>query len=274
MRRYYLHILIFPLFVFFASFSYSQFDIIQYVPVEEEIIPPTEGFPIFETRPEFPGGDVALLEFLSENLNYPESARELAIEGRVFVKFVVSREGKVVDVEIVRGLCDEINAECIRVVSSMPDWTPAKINRMPVSYSYMIPIKFSLLPDVNLDSGSFAQDEEESNEESVEEKHPAVKNDNSIEEEQEMLSFENESVSVFNPEIYPNPAEDYVMLSFSENPKDDVLLQVYNSLGNTVMQLPIESNEYRVDISDLPIGMYIFSITSGNKMKTIKLLKQ
>lgn len=94
--------------------------------------------------PQFPGGDAALFDFLSKNLKYPEEAKEIGISGKVFVSFVVETDGSITEVTLVRGigtLCDE---EAIRVVKSMPNWTPGKQNNVPVRVRYNLPIKFTL----------------------------------------------------------------------------------------------------------------------------------
>ena len=101
-------------------------------------------FTVVEENPVFPGGETALYRYLAEALHYPEEAKELGIEGRIFVNFLIEKDGTVSKVNILRGIgcgCDE---EAIRVVKAMPKWTPGKQRGIPVRVSYNLPIKFTL----------------------------------------------------------------------------------------------------------------------------------
>lgn len=99
---------------------------------------------VVEEPAEFPGGTSALLKYISDNLRYSESMKELGVYGKVFVKFIVSDLGEISDVKVMRGIedCEECNAEAIRVVQSMPKWTPGKNNGKPVNMYYNLPIRF------------------------------------------------------------------------------------------------------------------------------------
>ncbi len=101
-------------------------------------------FVIVEDMPVFPGGDMAFAKFIAHNIRYPKSAKKDRIEGRVILNFIIDRDGSVIDVKIVRGVNAEINAEAIRVIKSMPKWTPGKQRGKTVKVSYTIPITFSL----------------------------------------------------------------------------------------------------------------------------------
>ena len=103
-----------------------------------------ELFMIVETMPSFPGGQEALANYLKDNLKYPESARENGIQGRVFVNFVVEKDGSVSNVKVSRGLGGECDKEAVRVVESMPKWTPGIQRGKTVRVSYMMPIVFKL----------------------------------------------------------------------------------------------------------------------------------
>jgi len=103
-----------------------------------------EIFTVVEENPQFPGGDAALYKFLSEAIKYPEEAKELGIQGRVFVNFVVETNGSVSNVKVLRGIGGGCDEEAIRVVMSMPKWTPGKQRGIPVRVSYNLPIKFTL----------------------------------------------------------------------------------------------------------------------------------
>ena len=101
-------------------------------------------FVIVEQQPEFKDGLKALYRFLSENMKYPAIARESAIEGTVYVGFVVGRDGTIRDVLVKRGLGGGLNEEAVRVIQLMPKWNPGKQNGKAVSVAFTLPIKFKL----------------------------------------------------------------------------------------------------------------------------------
>ena len=103
-------------------------------------------FQIVEQQPSFPDGEAALFKYLSENIKYPEFARDNGIEGTTYVGFVVEKDGSITDVTVRRGVkggkvCDE---EAIRVVRNMPRWKPGRQNGKNVRVSYNLPVKFKL----------------------------------------------------------------------------------------------------------------------------------
>ena len=106
--------------------------------------PEHEVYQIVEQMPAFPGGEEKLLEFLSKNIEYPEEARKAEIQGRVFVGFVVEKDGSVGDVKVLRGIGGGCDEEAVRVVKSMPKWKPGMHKGEPVRVSYQIPIHFKL----------------------------------------------------------------------------------------------------------------------------------
>lgn len=101
-------------------------------------------FRVVEQMPEYEGGMEACRRFIAQNMVYPAKAKEEKIQGRVIVQFVVSKEGTVRDVEVVRSIHEALDAEAIRVVSSMPAWTPGKQRGVAVDVKYTMPITFSL----------------------------------------------------------------------------------------------------------------------------------
>lgn len=107
-----------------------------------------ETFQIVEKMPEFPGGEKALLNYISENIVYPQSAKDKNISGRVFLSFVIDKDGSVTDVKVMRGIDKECDAEAMRVVKAMPKWKPGMNEGKPVRVSYMLPISFQLKDDV------------------------------------------------------------------------------------------------------------------------------
>ncbi len=97
-----------------------------------------------EEKPQFPGGEKALLEFFMRNIRYPQDAQKAKIQGRVIAQFVVTKTGSIGDVKIVRGVYPSIDKEAIRVIKMLPAFTPGKINGKPVSVWYTIPVMFKL----------------------------------------------------------------------------------------------------------------------------------
>lgn len=97
-----------------------------------------------EEMPEFPGGEAALFKYINENIKYPKIAKENGIQGIVFVQFVIGKTGEIVNVYILRGVDPSLNQEAIRVVSSMPKWSPGKQRGVPVHVSFQMPINFRL----------------------------------------------------------------------------------------------------------------------------------
>ena len=97
-----------------------------------------------EVMPQFPGGDQAMMKFVSENVQYPEEAKEKEISGRVMVGFIVEKDGSVNEVKIVRGIGGGCDEEAVRVVKAMPKWKPGKEKGKPVRVSYIMPIFFKL----------------------------------------------------------------------------------------------------------------------------------
>jgi len=94
--------------------------------------------------PVFPGGEVALLNFIKDNLKYPASAAEKGIEGRTIIRFIVSKTGYVTDVEVVRQLDPACDAEALRVIKMMPKWIPGREKGKNVAVYYTIPILYKL----------------------------------------------------------------------------------------------------------------------------------
>src|SRR5574344_41547 len=99
---------------------------------------------IVEKMPEFKGGAEAMNNFLVRNIRYPLIAQENNIQGRVICQFVVNSDGRIVDVEVVRGVEASLDAEADRVIKSMPPWTPGKQGGKNVRVKYTLPIRFKL----------------------------------------------------------------------------------------------------------------------------------
>lgn len=99
---------------------------------------------VAEPEPEFPGGTVALMEFIKKNLCYPASAAENCIQGRVILSFVVEKDGSITDIQEMRSPSEVLTEEAIRIVKLMPKWKPARQRGQNVRVKYMLPITFRL----------------------------------------------------------------------------------------------------------------------------------
>jgi protein TonB len=103
-----------------------------------------EIFTVVEEQPSYPGGEEGRMRYLQENIKYPEEAKELGIQGRVFVTFVVEVDGSITDVRVLRGIGGGCDEEAVRVVKAMPKWVPGKQRGVPVRVQFNLPIKFTL----------------------------------------------------------------------------------------------------------------------------------
>jgi periplasmic protein TonB len=110
----------------------------------QEVEAEPEPFVVVEEMPMFPGGDPALLAYISEHTNYPEVAKENNIQGRVIVRFCVTAKGGVSQVSVLKGVDPELDKEAVRVVGTLPTFKPGKQGGKPVPVWYMVPITFTL----------------------------------------------------------------------------------------------------------------------------------
>ena len=101
-------------------------------------------FDVVEEMPQFPGGASALLEFLSKNIRYPKEAFEANKQGRVLATFVVEKDGSISETKVVKSVESSLDEEAIRVLNSMPNWTPGKQGGKAVRVKYTVPINFRL----------------------------------------------------------------------------------------------------------------------------------
>ncbi|MES2800581.1 MAG: energy transducer TonB [Bacteroidota bacterium] len=104
----------------------------------ESSINEDEVFSVVEQQAEFPGGQAKLFEFIASNFRYPDTKAE----GKIYIRFVVKKDGKVENVTILRGIpdCEECNQEAIRVILAMPNWIPAQMNGRNVNSTFTLPI--------------------------------------------------------------------------------------------------------------------------------------
>ena len=101
-------------------------------------------FDVVEEMPSFPGGQGALMAFLSSNIKYPVVAQENGVQGRVIVGFVVEKDGSITDVKVMRSVDPSLDREAQRVVKAMPRWKPGKQNGSAVRVKYTVPVVFRL----------------------------------------------------------------------------------------------------------------------------------
>jgi protein TonB len=114
-------------------------------PMKEETEPSeVEIFKVVESMPEFPGGEKAMYAFLSGNMIYPETAKDAGISGKVYITFVVERDGSITDVKVMRGIGGGCDEEAVRVIQKMPKWSPGKQRNIPVRVQFILDIKFTL----------------------------------------------------------------------------------------------------------------------------------
>lgn len=98
-----------------------------------------------EVMPEFPGGQAELLKFVAKSIKYPTEAQRRGAQGRVIVKFVVETNGSISNIHVVKGIDPLLDAEAIRVCTTMPTWAPARQEGKAVRCYYTIPVTFGLV---------------------------------------------------------------------------------------------------------------------------------
>lgn len=114
---------------------------------EKKVSVDDEVFVIVEEQAEFPGGLDSMYAYIVKNLKYPEAAKEKGIEGRVFVSFIIEKDGSISNVKILRGIgggCDEAAKE---MVEKMPKWKPGTQKGKPIRCQFNLPINFELSKD-------------------------------------------------------------------------------------------------------------------------------
>jgi TonB family protein len=137
-------------------------------PAPEAQNDPEKTYEMFDIAkaPSFPGGEQAMMQFISDNLKYPALARENAIQGMVALTFVVDKDGSVTNINILRDIGGGCGKEAMRVVQAMPKWTPGQANGQPVKVRYTLPIRYKLegadppsLPPPANETGTVSEDE-------------------------------------------------------------------------------------------------------------------
>ncbi|MFA6751517.1 MAG: energy transducer TonB, partial [Fermentimonas sp.] len=103
-----------------------------------------EIFMVVEEQPEFPGGNEALMKYLSENIKYPFIALDNGIQGSVITNFVIEKDGTLTDVKVARGVDPSLDKEALRLIEAMPRWKPGKQKGEVVRVRYSLPVVFRL----------------------------------------------------------------------------------------------------------------------------------
>lgn len=98
----------------------------------------------YEVMPIYKGGEDELFRYIGKNTYYPQKERKSGIQGTVYIQFVVDKDGSVTNVRVLRGVSEGLDEEAVRIVSSLPKWTPAYLDGEPVTIKYVLPIKFKL----------------------------------------------------------------------------------------------------------------------------------
>ena len=109
-----------------------------------EVVPKEQAFDIVEQMPEYPGGAMAMFEYLSKSIKYPKETAEAQKEGRVIATFIVNKDGTISDARVVKSVDPALDTEALRVINDMPNWKPGKQNGKVVNVKYTIPISFRL----------------------------------------------------------------------------------------------------------------------------------
>lgn len=111
---------------------------------DEEVSGDPLPFYVLEDKPEFPGGDAALLKYINKNVHYPVICQENGVQGTVTISFVIDEKGKVTNVKSLRSPDPNLEREAVRVVKTLPNWKPGKQRGRPVKVSFMVPVRFVL----------------------------------------------------------------------------------------------------------------------------------
>jgi len=111
-------------------------------------------FAVVDVMPTYPGGESAMQKYVADNLKYPVSAQKAGIQGRVTIRYVVGETGEISDVAVIRGIDPDCDAEAVRVVKAMPNWSPGKMKGKAVPVYYTLPIVFRLKKDIGVKTGN------------------------------------------------------------------------------------------------------------------------
>ena len=112
--------------------------------IDNELASQPDVFDKVDEVPQFPGGMAGMMQYLSSNIRYPEDAREAGTQGRVIVSFIVEKDGSISNAKVAKPTYSSLDEEALRVISTMPKWTPGKQNGEAVRVKYSVPVSFRL----------------------------------------------------------------------------------------------------------------------------------
>jgi len=138
------------LFLFISNYSFGQEEVIlqtQKDTIQQMPNDSGEVFVFLTDGPEYIGGDEARIKYLQKTIHYPEKAKENNMQGTIYITFVVEKDGSISNIKVLRGVCESLDAEAVRVVRGMPNWKPGEHQGKPARVQYNMPIKFVLMGD-------------------------------------------------------------------------------------------------------------------------------
>lgn len=128
--------------VFTLLFSYVEFSSAQDTSKTQTAEPLVDSC---DVNPMYPGGEVAMYQFIQKNISYPEIAREMGEQGTVYVQFIVNSDGSTTDIKVLKGVSHSLDEEALRVVKLMPNWIPGICNGQAARIRVIVPIAFKVV---------------------------------------------------------------------------------------------------------------------------------
>ncbi len=117
--------------------------LISFISIQPILAQSNDGaFVYVDKMPEYPGGQVALVKYLSKSIKYPSQSKKDKVKGKVVVSFIIDKVGKVTQAKIVKSLNDECDKEALRVINNMPNWQPGEKDGKKVDVLFSLPINF------------------------------------------------------------------------------------------------------------------------------------
>lgn len=207
-----------------------EFDIIDDNYGPDSII--TEDGPVFmmvEQMPEFEGGMDSLMNYLKREINYPQTALDDSIQGRVYISFAILKNGIISQVEVTRGIRSDLDDVCIEAIKNMPNWKPGQQRGKEVNVRLIIPIIFKL---------------------------ESVDKTNGV----SVIPKKNKEIRV-ETKLFPNPANNYFNIEISKY-ATDLEYHLINTNGQILKSGRFNSNNIRINTNDFGKGMYLVKIIS------------
>mgnify|MGYP002381931593 CR=1 FL=1 len=213
-----------------------------------------------ELKPEYPGGDKELMQFIAQNIKYPESAKSKGIEGTVITRFVISKTGTVEDARIVKSFDRDCELEALRVVNKLPNWIPGKNDGVPVDVLFTLPIKFKLMEPQK--SYAIIQDK------------PISTSQNEDINLSEFKTREDGKGSLSSLKVMPNPASRQITVLYHNS--KNIQIDILDMQGRVVHQSAkgTFNGTQVIDLSKLQSGTYIVRVNEGGKISDQKIIVQ